>query len=62
MNNDKYTQAYKDLGIPIEPLPANYTPEEFGRRLHTMSQTEVGVSYAASTDYVDAAKKAFSKE
>lgn len=57
MNSEKYTQVYKELGITIEPLPANYTPDEFGRRLHSMSQTEVGVSYAASTDYVDSSKK-----
>ena len=52
MNKDEYVQAYKALGIPIKQLPSNYTPEEFGRRLRSMSQTEHGVSYAASTDYV----------
>lgn len=52
MNKDEYVQAYEALGIPIKPLQFNYTPEEFGRRLRSMSQTERGVSYAASTDYV----------
>lgn len=53
MDNDKYSQIFKTLGIPIQPLPSNYSPEEFGRRLLSMSQTERGVSYAASTDYVE---------
>ena len=49
---NEYGQVYKALGIPIKPLPSNYTPDEFGRKLRSMSQTEHGVSYAASTDYV----------
>ncbi|MBR0372926.1 MAG: hypothetical protein IJH91_00150 [Mogibacterium sp.] len=51
MDNDKYYQAFMNLNIPIVSLPANYTPEEFGRRLYALSQKEKGVSYAASTDY-----------
>lgn len=57
MNKDEYIQVYKALGIPIKPLPSNYTPEEFGRRLKSLSQTEHGVSYAASTDYMDVPQK-----
>lgn len=53
MDNDKYVQAFRALGILIQPLPTNYSPEEFGRRLLSMSQKERGVSYAASTDYVE---------
>lgn len=54
MENEKYYQAFRDLGIKVEPLPSNYNPEEYGRRLLSMSQPENGVSYAASTstDYV----------
>jgi hypothetical protein len=52
MENDKYYQAFRDLGIRVEPLPSNYNPEEYGRRLLSMSQSDYGVSYAASTDYV----------
>lgn len=52
MDNEKYTQVYKSLGIPIQKLPSNYTPEEFGRTLFSMMQKERGVSYAASTDYL----------
>lgn len=53
MENNKYSQVFETLGIPIQPLPSNYSPEEYGRRLLSMSQTERGVSYAASTDYVE---------
>lgn len=52
MENEKYYQTFRDLGIKVEPLPSNYNPEEYGRRLLSMSQPEYGVSYAASTDYV----------
>lgn len=54
MENEKYYQAFRDLGIKVEPLPSNYNSEEYGRRLLSMSQSEYGVSYAASTstDYV----------
>ena len=54
MENEKYYQAFRDLGIKVEPLPSNYNPEEYGRRLLSMPQSENGVSYAASTstDYV----------
>ena len=54
MENEKYYQAFRDLGIKVETLPSNYNPEEYGRRLLSMSQAENGVSYAASTftDYV----------
>ena len=57
MTNDNYSQVFRDLGIQIQPLPSNYTPEDFGRRLLSMSQTEHGVSYAASTDYVETPQK-----
>lgn len=52
MNEDKYLQGFIELGIQIEPLPANYSPEEFGRRLMSQSHTEHGVSYAAATDFI----------
>lgn len=57
MDIDKYSEAFKSLGIPVEPLPDNYTPEEFGKVLLSMSQSEQGVSYAASTDFSDIAQK-----
>lgn len=52
MENDIFFQTFRTLGITIEPLPSNYNPEEFGRRLLAMSRSEYGVSYAASTDYM----------
>lgn len=58
MYNDQYSQAFRSLGIAIDPLPSHYTPEEFGRRLLASTQTERGVSYAASTDYVEVPQKA----
>ena len=58
MNDDKYIQVFRELGIPVEPLPSNYTPEDYGRRLLSMSKTDRSVSYAASTDYVDNTQKA----
>ena len=51
MDNDKYYQTFISLGISVEPLPENYTSEEFGRRLMSSLQTESGVSYSASTEY-----------
>ncbi len=51
-DSDTYSQVFRSLGIPIQQLPANYSPEEYGRRLLSESRMERGVSYAASTDYV----------
>ncbi len=56
-----YYQAFKALGIHVEPLPPNYTPEEFGRRLRSMAQSEHGVSYAASTDYLESSRMKYQK-
>lgn len=52
MENEKYYQAFKNLGINLEPLPSNYNPEEYGRWLRSLTNSEQGVFYAASTDYV----------
>ncbi len=57
MNTDKYSQIFESLGIPIQPLPSSYSPDSYGRRLLAMSQTEHGVSYSASTDYLDTSHK-----
>ena len=51
MEEDVFFEAFKSLGISIKPLPANYTPDEFGRELASMSHSEPSVSYAASTDF-----------
>ena len=54
---DFYTQFYRSMNIPFQPLPANYSPEEFGRKLMATSLTERGVSYAGSTDYLGSSLK-----
>ena len=41
------------LGIPVEPLTLNYTPEEYGRKLLSLTQYQYGVTYSNSTDYVN---------
>ena len=51
MENDKYTQTFRTLGIPIPPLMPNYNPDEYGRMLLAGTRTERGVHYAYSTDY-----------
>ena len=51
MDNNIYIQVFKACNIPVQPLPSNYSPEEYGRRLLYMSQNKYGVSYSASTDY-----------
>ena len=51
MDYEQYCLVFCSLGIPVEPLPENYTPEEYGRQLLSMSQFECGVSYTSSTDY-----------
>jgi hypothetical protein len=51
MDKEDYAQVFRALDIPIQPIPSNYSPEEFGRKLFAMSQIESGVCYAASTDY-----------
>ncbi len=57
MKKNKYIQGFKALNIPIEPVPSNYSPEEFGRKLLSMSHCGYGVSYAASTNYVETSQK-----
>ena len=57
MENDIYVQTFNALGIPVKPLPSNYSPEEFGRSLLSMSKYEHGVSYAVSTDYTSSLQK-----
>lgn len=57
MNNYDYYYAFKSIGVPIKPLPPNYSPEEFGRMLLSGTHFEKGVSYATSTDSIDISKK-----
>ena len=53
MSENDYYQAFKEYGFEIKPLPSNYDPDTYARDL--MSSTgEQDVSYASSTDYVEA--------
>ena len=53
MDNEVYELFFRELGIPVEPLPDNYTPDSFARRLLSARQSSPReVAYAAKTDYV----------
>ena len=53
MSENDYYQAFKEYGFEIKPLPSNYDPDTYARDL--MSSTgEQDVSYASSSDYVEA--------
>ena len=52
LNKNPYLQLYEKLNLPVSPLPANYSPEEYGKQLRAMLHSEQGVSYATSTDYI----------
>lgn len=49
MNQVDIIEVYKDLGISIQPLPDNYNPDTYGKRLMYSSDSRRGVSYAAQT-------------
>lgn len=57
MKNYDYYNAFESIGVPLKPLPTNYSPEEFGRMLLSETHFEKGVSYATSTDSIDISKK-----
>ena len=53
MKDEKYTKIFEELNIPTGPLPENYTPDEFMRKLLLKSSTwneQPEVSYSTSTD------------
>ncbi|MBO6021021.1 MAG: hypothetical protein J6P10_02625 [Aeriscardovia sp.] len=53
MKDEKYMKIFEELNIPTGPLPENYTPDEFMRKLLLESSTwneQPEVSYSASTD------------
>lgn len=49
MNERDYSSIYKDLGIEVKPLPANYDPEMYGKMLLKGFYNGKGVSYSAIT-------------
>ena len=62
MGNNIYFETFINLNIPIEQLPENYSPEEFGRKLFSASQYKYDVRYAASTDYTGISRSNTNKD
>ncbi|MBQ5493376.1 MAG: hypothetical protein IIT79_02220 [Aeriscardovia sp.] len=53
MEDNKYTEIFNELNIPIKSLPENYTPDEFMHKLLLESSTwkeELEIFYTTSTD------------
>lgn len=51
MKEETFVSLYRKLNIPVEPLPSNYSPDEYGKSLMSVALSPKGVSYASSTDY-----------
>lgn len=49
MDNDKYFTLFKELGIRVNPLPENYNPDSYGKKLMQNFNFGNGVLYADST-------------
>ena len=49
MKEKDYTKDFIEYGIPFEPLPNNYDPNEFGKQLISAFYLGDGVIYASST-------------
>lgn len=56
MGRMNFTRIYEQLNIPVKPLPANYSPDEYGKMLLSSATYSHGVSYSTSTDYTDVSK------
>lgn len=50
MERKDYYDIFDILGIKVEPLSKNYTPEQYGKKLMAGCQSASGVSYSAGTD------------
>lgn len=49
MSEKNIYETFERLGISVDPIPENYTPESFGKMLMNQSPLNFGVSYSAST-------------
>ncbi len=49
MDAKDYEKIYIEFGIQFEPLPDNYNPDEYGKKLMSSYQLNEGVVYSAST-------------
>lgn len=53
MDNNKFLEIYKSLGISIKPLPPNYSPDDYGKMLCFLNLFKPNnVYYSDSTDYI----------
>lgn len=52
MNEIEYKDFFEQLGIKIEPLPKNYNPDMFGKKLMSDYPLAKGVLYSANTNFV----------
>ena len=51
MGEREYQKFFEQLGIKVEPLPENYNPDEYGKKLMSSYISTKGVSYSANTNY-----------
>ena len=52
MKKTDYSQLFHELGIDVAPLPADYDPNSFGKKLIGMRKS-ANVSYSSSTIYAE---------
>ena len=52
MKLKNYEDIFRTLGIKTEPVPMNYTPEQYGKMLMSCYPSAAGVSYSAQTDMI----------
>lgn len=51
MGEKEYQNFFEQLGIKVEPLPKNYNPDEYGKKLMSSCISTKGISYSANTNY-----------
>lgn len=50
MKENDFYQVFQDLGIQVEPLQENYSPDAFGKNLMASVHFGNGVSYSSYTE------------
>ncbi|MBR4751571.1 MAG: hypothetical protein IK077_07400 [Thermoguttaceae bacterium] len=51
MGDEKYKLQFEAFGLEIKPLPSNYTPDDYARRLMSGVLQRPDISYSDRTDY-----------
>lgn len=51
MNEKKYQEFFEQMGIKVDPLPQNYNPDEYGKKLMSAYISKKTISYSANTNY-----------